>query len=67
MAFFDSLYLNNCFLWDSGSLKIRLLQCYVVLWIHNIDTICMLGAHVKDGKVSFMVATESGKDAYGVC
>ena len=26
----------------SGPLKIRLLQCYVVLWIHNIDAICML-------------------------
>ena len=25
---------------NSGSLNISLLQCYVVLWIHNIDAIC---------------------------
>ena len=24
-----------------GPLKIRLLQCYVVLWIHSIDAICI--------------------------
>ena len=36
-----NLYLNNRILQNSGPLKIRLLQCYVVLWIHNIDAICM--------------------------
>ena len=40
-TFFDSWYLNNRFLRNSGPLKIRLLQCYVVLWIHNIDVICI--------------------------
>ena len=40
-TFFDSLYPNDSFLRNSGPLKIRLLQCYVVLWIHNIDAICI--------------------------
>ena len=44
---FDSWYLNNCFLRSSGPLKIRLLQCYVVLWIHNIDAICTLGLSIQ--------------------
>ena len=39
--FFDSWYLNNRFLRNSRPLKIRFLQCYVVLWIHNIDAICI--------------------------
>ena len=40
-TFFDSSYLNHRFLRSSGPLKIRLLQCYVVLSIYNIDAICM--------------------------
>ena len=31
---------NNWFLRNCGTLKITLLQCYEVLWIHNIDAIC---------------------------
>ena len=39
-AFFDSLYVSNDrFLWNSWPLKIRLLQCYVVLWILWISSI----------------------------
>ena len=34
------LNLNNGFLRNIGPVKIRLLQCYVELWIHNIDAIC---------------------------
>ena len=34
--------MNNRFLRNSGPLKIRILQCYVVLWIHNIDAICII-------------------------
>ena len=30
------MFLKNC-----RPLKIRLLQCYEVLWIHNIDSICI--------------------------
>ena len=42
-TFFDSWYLNNRFLRNSGRLKIRLLHCYVaLLWIHNIDAISIL-------------------------
>ena len=41
-TFFDSWYQNNWFLRNSGPSKIRLLQCYVVLWIHNTDAICTL-------------------------
>ena len=33
-------YQNNQFLRNHGTLKITLLQCYEVLWIHNIDAIC---------------------------
>ena len=41
-TFFDSRYLNNRyrFLRNNGPLKIRLPQCYVVLWTHNINAIC---------------------------
>ena len=46
-TFFDNYYLNNCFLRNIGQLlKIRLLQCYVVLWIHNIDAICIFAPPV---------------------
>ena len=38
--FINSLCLNNQVLRKSGPLKIGLLQCYGVLWIHNIDAIC---------------------------
>ena len=31
---------NNQFQRNGGPLKIRLFQCYEVLWIHNTDAIC---------------------------
>ena len=40
-TFFDSWYLNNRISWNSGPLKISLFQCYAVLWIPNIDAICI--------------------------
>ena len=39
-TFFKSLDQNDQFLENRGSLKISLLHCYEVLWIHNIDEIC---------------------------
>ena len=56
-TFFDSLYLNNCFLWNSWPLKIRLLQCYVMLWIHNIDAICtyLPSSFLKRGVKSLLI------------
>ena len=39
-TFFESWPLNNRLLRSSGPLKIRLLQCYIVLWIPIIDAIC---------------------------
>ena len=41
MYFFCSFDQNNQFKGNGGSLKISLLQCYEVLWIHNIDLICI--------------------------
>ena len=29
------------YFWERWHSKTRLLQCYVVLWIHNIDAICI--------------------------
>ena len=40
------MYVNNRFLRNSGLLKIRLFQCYVALWIHNIDPICKTNSQV---------------------
>ena len=37
MTFFCSFHQNNQI---QGNLKIGLLQCYEVIWIHNIDAIC---------------------------
>ena len=37
----EALCTGLIFLRNSGPLKIRLLQCFVVLWIHNIDVICL--------------------------
>ena len=42
MTFFCSCYQNNHFQGNVGTLKIRLLQCYEVLWIHNINAICLI-------------------------
>ena len=39
-TFFNSFHQNDRFYGDSRPLKIRLLQHYEVLWIHNIDAIC---------------------------
>ena len=41
------------FLGNGGQLKNRLLQCYVLLWIHNIDAIYIIfdpesAIHVTD-------------------
>ena len=47
-TFFYTWYLYNQFLRNSGPLKIRLLQCYVVIWIHNIDAICMIGMTIEN-------------------
>ena len=44
MIFFNGLCQNNRFLGNSGLSKIRSLQCYEVLWIHNIDGICNNGS-----------------------
>ena len=41
MNLFCSFDQNNKFLGNGGTLKIGLLQCYGVLWIHNIDAICL--------------------------
>ena len=43
MTFFSNFDQNNSFEGIYGTLKIRLLQCYAVLWIHNIDAICIEG------------------------
>ena len=60
-TFFDSWYLFNLFLRNSEPSKINLLQCYVVLWIHNIDAIGSktasiqhrpLGLHWAEGPLS---------------
>jgi len=40
-TFFYSFDQNNQFEGNERTLKIRLLQCYEVLWIHNIDAICI--------------------------
>ena len=43
-----SLYENIRFLENDGCLKIRLLQCYEVLfWIHNVDAICSFDCVTK--------------------
>ena len=39
MIFLKSLFQNHRFLWTGGPSKIRLLQCYEILWIHVIDAI----------------------------
>ena len=41
MTFCDSFYQKNRFLRNQGTLKITLFQCYEVLWIDNIDVICI--------------------------
>ena len=41
MAFFCIFDQNNQFKGIGGTLKIRLLKCYEVLSIHNIDAICI--------------------------
>ena len=51
-----SWYQNNRFLSNSVQLKIRLLQCYVVLWIHNISAICRIFS-----KYSFIVSFQADK------
>ena len=40
MIFVKIFYQNDWFLGDSTPSKTRLLQSYVVLWIHVIDAIC---------------------------
>ena len=41
-TYFDNWYLNNwVFFSNLGPLKIWLLQCYVVLCIHDFDAICI--------------------------
>ena len=40
--FFDTWYLNNRFLRNCEPLKISLLHCYEVVWIHNIKAICIM-------------------------
>ena len=40
MIFFNGFCQNNWSLGHGGLSKIRSLQCYEVLWIHNIDAIC---------------------------
>ena len=35
-TFLDSSYLSNWFLRNRGLMKIWLLQCYALLWIHSI-------------------------------
>ena len=44
MTLFNVLYrikINGAYIWNGGPLKIRLLQCYEELWIHNINAICI--------------------------
>ena len=43
MTFFCSFNQSNQFQGNGEMLKITLLQCYEVLWIHNIDAICRTG------------------------
>ena len=46
------LYENSQLLGNSEPFKIRLLQCYEVLWIHYIDTICTcLTPSILDGSL----------------
>ena len=40
ITFFNNFCHKNWSLGNGGQLKTRLLQCYVILWIHNIDAIC---------------------------
>ena len=44
MTFLMRLYKSNWLLGKNGPMKISLLQCYcyIVLWIHNDDVICIL-------------------------
>ena len=41
MTFIKTLYTNQWRFRNAGPLKIRLLQCYEALLIHNIDVICI--------------------------
>ena len=45
-TFSNSFDQNNQFQENGGPLKIRLLHRYEVLWIHNIDPICIYPVHV---------------------
>ena len=38
---FLETWIKKSFLGKGGSLIISLLQCYVVLWIHDIDAFCI--------------------------
>ena len=48
-AFYYSWYLNNCFLWNSGPLKIRQLQCSTLIWtiIYSQDISTQKAPHSK--------------------
>ena len=43
MTLFKSLYQNDCLLRNGVPLKIRLLQCYELLCLPNIEAICIQG------------------------
>ena len=43
MAFLKNFHQNNLFLGNDVVLKIWLLQFYEVLWIDDIDAICIFG------------------------
>ena len=65
-TFFDSWYVNNRFLQNSGPLKIRLQKCYVVLWIHNIDAICIYCAKLRTDTQKILIINSVWLD-YTLC